>query len=285
MIGVVGTVVAIFVIWLQRPAKKSASRRMAPRAVVTPSSTGEYVRRSVARLDAAQSEPWSAPTVPPKNRDWVFDVFTPPEIRYDAATRHFIAKAPTLTIAMPSVPRATDPLLSEVEVVEIKRRPFRLQLVGFAETPKETLGLFEIVATSETVLAGTGRQIPELDLTVETLDVRVVESESDLHGTNRQRIAVAGVRHGKTGELTLLTTAERHMERSNRAVLRWGKASRVTKEVGIGDRVEVNGQLCEVVEVLAEPAAVTLAGPSDTSTGQKIIASSPTAKEERAPST
>jgi hypothetical protein len=170
-----------------------------------------------------------------------------------------------------------------LELLEIKRRPFQLQLVGFAETPKETLGLFQIVSTSETIFAAAGRQIPELNLVIESLEVRMVDLAEDDRGTNRQRVALASVRNGKTGEVTALSTAERRFERTSRAVLSCGKAAPTIKEVGVGDCVEVNGQLCEVVEVCADPATVTLVG--KTADRQKIIASSPRQKSEPAPST
>src|SRR4051812_43494420 len=43
---------------------------------------------------AVKTELWSQPVAQSRSRDWIYDAFTPPEIFYNARSKHFTVKPP-----------------------------------------------------------------------------------------------------------------------------------------------------------------------------------------------
>ena len=89
-------------------------------------------------------ESWAAPKSQSRGEEWVFDVFTPPVIYYDPISREFAVTPPNL--------QARDDGLSQwthfdLELLEVRLRPYRLQLVGYAGEPGSYVAYFELLKT------------------------------------------------------------------------------------------------------------------------------------------
>ncbi|MCW5550474.1 MAG: hypothetical protein KIT44_16055 [Opitutaceae bacterium] len=145
--------------------------------------------------------PWLPPASQKRGPAWVYDVFTPPEIRHDPATGRFLVAGESKPAALVTAAAGT----AAWQLVTVEREPFPLQLTGHVGGEVSYLGIFENVATGETVLAGAGRTFPELGLrivrfAVESRSVAIPESM-----TVQERIALAVMRNPATGEEVQLT--------------------------------------------------------------------------------
>ncbi len=163
---------------------------------------GEYGHDEVAVWPAPPAPaPWLPPAPQKRGPAWVYDVFTPPEIRQDPATGRFqVAGEPKPAVVVNAAAGTV-----AWQLVTVEREPFPLQLVGHVGGDGSYLGIFENLATGETVLAGAGRAFPELGLrivrfTVESRSVAIPESM-----TVHERVALAVMRNPATGEETELT--------------------------------------------------------------------------------
>src|SRR5690606_8501223 len=85
--------------------------------------------------------------------EWVYDVFTPPEIYYDNVTKQF-------TVSAPFTPPPQEPPFG-VELIEIRPDVFPLQLVGYIGDEGDQRGTFENALTGETIIGRTGKKMPE----------------------------------------------------------------------------------------------------------------------------
>ncbi|MEO6876053.1 MAG: hypothetical protein ABI222_14645, partial [Opitutaceae bacterium] len=114
-----------------------------------------------AEIDAGNTliPQWSPPGAQKRGPEWIYDVFTPPEINYDESTRQFAVAGPH---------EATRPVVESAgfELIAVNREPFRLQLIGYVGGEGHFKGAFENRSTREVFLAGPGRAIPMLGLVI-----------------------------------------------------------------------------------------------------------------------
>ncbi|MEY2880541.1 MAG: hypothetical protein RLZZ15_2921, partial [Verrucomicrobiota bacterium] len=151
--------------------------------------------------DAAvvKTDVWLAPSSQSKGRDWVYDTFTPPEIYYNARTKHFTVKPPANLIDEP-VEEAFG-----LELVTVRPEPFRLQLIGFFGEGAAARGMFENIVSGEVFLATAGHRVAKLGLTIKGLDVQLAPIALAQSMTTRQRVATAVVLDEKTGREVTIT--------------------------------------------------------------------------------
>lgn len=139
---------------------------------------------------------WDSPRAQSRGSEWIFEVFAPPVIFVDPATRRFaaVAREKNRTSGTPETGASGD-----------QPPEFRLRLVGYAGKAGGRMAIFENRASGETLLAREGRRFPELALVIEavTLQRRDV---ADPTGAC-EPVVVARVRDEITGELVVLTTA------------------------------------------------------------------------------
>lgn len=153
---------------------------------------------------AVKTDTWNPPPAQSRGRDWVYDTFTPPEIFYNARSRHFTVKPPLG--AVEEVPEEPFGL----ELVSVRPEPFRLQLIGYVGGDGDWRGTFENVVTGEVFLAGAGRRVPNLALSIKSLDVRPAPIALPDSMTTHQRVATAVVHDERTNRDVTLTHRERH---------------------------------------------------------------------------
>jgi hypothetical protein len=157
---------------------------------------------------------WLPPPAQAKGPGWVYEVFTPPEIFYDAAKAKFAVTASGDTTG------TTGPaVLPGVELVEVKRELFRLQLVGTVGSEGHYLGTFENPFTSEVYLAGPGRELTDLGLSVTAVELRRSRAAATDGAAPAAVVATAVVRDLRTGQSIVLTAGERTLTDELYAVL------------------------------------------------------------------
>lgn len=197
----IGAILVLLASALWVGAQRSELRRVRA-ALADPARHGS----GFAPGDAGGAPPsavvWSDPAAASGGGAWVYDLFSPPAIYYNHATQTF-----GLRWEPPTQPGPARPF--GVELVAIRRDLFRLQLVGYAGAEGDWRGVFENALTLETFLARPGRVVADLDIRIESVDLRrdAIVAEDD--ASARERIAVARVRDQSTGESVELTSQGR----------------------------------------------------------------------------
>lgn len=148
-----------------------------------PDTTGEtWVERADGTMSegVAMSLPpvvaWLAPVH--DRTHWAHDLFTPPDVFYDEVAQGFTGGR-----LKSDPPPPGDVLLATA--AELQRdsardeaKAFPLQLVGSVGHRARLRGVFENVATGETVVAGCGRVFADLGLVIENVAMRRVEADN-----------------------------------------------------------------------------------------------------------
>jgi len=229
-------------------ALRNASSVNAPQSAYTP-----------AGIDAPAVSTKTWPVAPSQTRgaDWIYDVFTPPEIYYSETTKQFSVTPPvTVTIPEPEAPFG-------VSLVSVKQDAFRLQLVGYVGGEGDYRGTFEDTVSGETGVGRTGKVFTKLGLAIKSFEVKrnkIITKESmPVYDT----VATAVVVDTKTGEETTLTNKKRLIKGTPIAVLKLGDASG-TVEQKAGGTFTAGDATYTVINVTAEPpsAEITKTAPT-----------------------
>ncbi len=118
---------------------------------------------------------WNEPSSQTRGKDWVFDVFTPPVIYYDSMAQTFAVTPPTLR--GPETDTGAWARF-EVELIEVRMRPYRFQLVGYSGEPGNYVAYLESAETGALHLLREGAEVPS--------------AEARLLSFQEQQIAIAG---------------------------------------------------------------------------------------------
>lgn len=206
---------------------------------------------TVKDAEVVKTDVWAAPAAQTRGRDWVYDAFTPPEIYYNARSKHFIVKPPAALVV------ADDSVVEEpfgLELVSVRAEPFRLQLIGYVGTER---GTFENVATGEVFLAGSGYRVAKLGVTIQSFKVTSTEIKIAQSMTTRQLVASAVVLDEKTGKTVTITHRERFLTGGYSAfVAPTGDAS--TREVRTGETFKAGDASYRVDKIELSPPSVEL---------------------------
>jgi len=205
---------------------------------------------------AALSEPrageWPAPRTQSKGPGWKYEVFTPPEIHYDPATGKFTVAEEQMVEERVAERVVTAGLV----LVAVGRDEFPLRLTGYVGGEGGFLGVFENLESGETLLAGAGRDVPQLGLriirfAVEHRSVNLPESMAV-----NERVAEAVVRDQRTGRETVLHEGRPAWGVRLQARLRdrAGREYRLTE----GQELTLSGQHYRLEKIRLAPPAVDL---------------------------
>lgn len=213
-----------------------------------------------AGIDAPRVSTKTWPVAPSQTRgaEWIYDVFTPPEIYYSEATKQFSVTPPVVVVATTEVEAPFG-----VSLVSVKQDAFRLQLVGYIGGEGDYRGTFEDTISGETGVGRAGKVFPKLGLTIKSFEVKrnkIITKESmPVYDT----VATAVVVDTKTGEEITLTNKKRLIKGTPIAVLKVGDAAE-TIEHKAGGTFTAGDATYTVVSVTAEPpsAEITKNSPS-----------------------
>jgi len=120
------------------------------------------------------AEVWTAPAVAEGTNDGLVDVFTPPVIYYDVANHEFSVTPPDSGMGETRV--AATPF--GLELVEVKRTPYRIQLVGYVGSEGDYIATFEDVEAGETFLARPGKTVEAPGVILRSFTVEKVRDQS-----------------------------------------------------------------------------------------------------------
>lgn len=242
-------------LWFGKPVRVSDSVLHRSRVQVRPQSSGEVpsLPLSAARTPRVK---WSAPMAKPAGDPWQFDVFSPPEIRYDEVSRQFFVTPKTVAVERrASVARAVTP--GDLRLVSVHRTQFDVQLVGYAAGEKGGAGFFENVRTGENYVAVTGDRLGTSGLTLENFEIAresVLESEMRFE----RKIATARVRDDLSGRVTALRSGECAYADVLVAIVVLESQASTPREMREGDAISAGGKHFKVSRIQIDPAAIEL---------------------------
>jgi len=225
-------------------------------------SNSEYAPADLSEFRVS-TQVWAPPAAQSGGPLWVYDVFTPPEIYYDVASKRFTVTPPGPVVV--EVVKVEPPF--GVELVNVKQDAFRLQLVGYTGKEGNYKGIFENAVTGKTILGQKGKKIADLGLTIVSFEVNQIRTKQATGNTVIiETEAVAQVADDKTGEVFNLTNKNRLTKGTPIAYLKAeGSAEPVGYKVGatftVGDATfTVNSVSFDTNEVVVtkESAALKL---------------------------
>jgi hypothetical protein len=204
-----------------------------------------------------KTEFWAAPAAQTRGREWIYDAFTPPEIFYNSRSKQFTVKPPSSLV---------DEEAQEsfgIELVAVRPEPFRLQLIGYVGGERNWKGIFQNVATGETILAAGGHRVPKLGLTIRSLDVTPQPIRVGETMTTRQRVATAVVHDDKTARDVTLTHRERVFTGTVFAFVA-APGETATREVRSGDMFKIGEATYRIEKIETTPPSMEVVKESPT---------------------
>lgn len=230
--------------WAQDRVHRSAHRPGVRAVAAEEPASQRVIRPTTAK--------WLPPSAQSRGREWIYDLFTPPEIHFDAGTRQF-------AVTPPDDPTRRKNPVPGLELVAVKREPFRLQLVGYVGGEGHFRGAFENRLTTEVVLAGPGQALPDLELEITEFSVRRGMARLADGTGSRQRIATAVVRDARTGGCTTLTAGESSYTDELRAVLATQEDDgEAIREYRAGEELESLDRTYKIARLQLEPPSAEL---------------------------
>ena len=204
--------------------------------------------------------PWAEPAAQRRGRGWVYDVFTPPSLYYDPRAR--------LLSAIPAAEAArADPAdaAPDLELLTVRRGPFRLQLVGYAGGADDRRGIFANINTGETVIGREGKRLAGQGLTVKSLSLRFPDAGSDESAATGDPVATAIVTDESTDEEMVLTNREQCLAGAPVGLFMSRKTPGFRRELREGESITVNGvNYCiERIDLHPPQVVVVYAGPGE----------------------
>lgn len=214
---------------------------------------------TVGAPPVVKTDIWNQPVAQSKGKDWVYDTFTPPEIFYNARSKHFTVKPP-LAVSDEAPEEAFG-----LELVSVRPEPFRLQLIGYAGGEGDWRGTFENLLSGEVFLAAAGRRVPNLALSIKRLDVQAVEIKLPESMTTRQRVATAVIHDERSGRDVTLTHRERHFTGGLSAFVA-APGDTATRELRQGETFKLGDASYRIEKIQLAPPGVEVTKESPTLT-------------------
>jgi len=204
-----------------------------------------------ARHEAVQ---WHPPVAQRRGSDWIYEVFTPPEIFQDEETKRFSVVTPDGREEPEEGPEPVN-----IGLVAVVPELYPLQLVGYVGGEGRWLGSFANAATGEIFLAGTGRAIPGLNLEIADFTVRRERDPVAGETGASHRVAKAVVRDAGSGRVTVLTSDERSFTDSLYAIVATeGDDGETRHELRQGQEVSDAGWTYTIDRLQREPPAAEI---------------------------
>ncbi|HCR28889.1 MAG TPA: hypothetical protein DIV79_02585 [Opitutae bacterium] len=188
-----------------------------------------------AKAPLPETVAWSRPENQSRGEDWVFDAFTPPVLYYNPQSREFAVTRPDLS----SAPERDPWKAFEIELVEVRQRPYRLQLVGYAEQNGNYVASFQFLKTKELILAKKGKLLVEAGVKVLSFEVKQMEVKQEGSMPVFEKVGVARLMDYENNQEVYLTNLETKLFSDLEATIR-SKESGSTFVVQEGSQVELD---------------------------------------------
>lgn len=218
--------------------------------IATELSGAPYAQAKFAGV-APMTELWAKPGPQSSGSGWIYELFSPPTIYYDATARTFAVSPPVAGVERTGTAFG-------LELLAVKREPFRLQLVGYVGMPGDYLAAFVSEQTPETLFARAGRRFDRLGLALKSFEIRRGSGTSARLAA--ELTAVATLLDERTGDEVTLDNRGPKLTDTPVAVLRLGAANpakpRVLRQ---GEAFEQDDATYRIEHIQLDPPEVVVA--------------------------
>jgi hypothetical protein len=192
--------------------QQAALRRLRLEHVHADLSGAAYAAAPRLELPAV-AKPWGKPVAQTSGAGWNYELFTPPVVYYHAGAR-------TFTVTPPEYFAETNPATFGLELLAVKREPFRLQLVGYVGGPENYTAAFVSEQLPETLLARVGKRFDQLGLALKSFEIRRIALDPRAAQPIYDVAAVATLHDERSGTEVTLDTRGPKLTDTPLAVLR-----------------------------------------------------------------
>lgn len=200
----------------------------------------------------APKHAWARPPAQSAGEGWLYEVFTPPEIYYHAPARTFAVTPPYYA------PEATETVFG-LELLAVKRVPYRLQLAGYFGKPGDYLAAFVSSEVPQTLLARTGRRFEQLGLTLKSFVVSKIAVESGAPGPVYDIAALAVLHDDETDGEVMLDSREMNLTDTPVAVFQAPDGKGRPRELHEGDTFGDADAIYRIERIQLDPPEVVVA--------------------------
>jgi hypothetical protein len=249
-LGVAGLAASAVWTWAERPRAHSI------RPLVSHPAGGGAETRLEREQDSDGDATWNAPGTQPHGSGWVYEIFTPPVIYYDATAKSFAVASPSL---VPSTAPSSEEIATAVELLDVKPAPYRLQLVGYFLAAGGYTGIFSRPDSGETILARAGRRFPDLGLELRDLTVTKVEVGRRAAQPIFDVAALALLHDAQADADVTLDSRARRFTNIPLAVIRNRAGGGKAQEMRTGDEFQSKRETYRIEQIQLDPAEVRVA--------------------------
>lgn len=234
--------------WMALQGSKLSALRAAGSAGVA----GSSYEPSGIDAPVVPTKTWPAAPAQTSGPEWIYDVFTPPEIYYNDITKKFSVTPPEKPSVGPVVEKPFG-----VTLVKVRQDSFRLQLVGYIGGEGDYRGNFENALSGDTIIAREGKELTDLGLKIKSFQVKrnkiITQDSMPVYDIE----ATAVVIDLKTGEEINLTNKRRYISGKPIASLKLDGSDKAA-DYKVGDSLFSGETTFKVLAINAEPASVEI---------------------------
>jgi hypothetical protein len=193
---------------------------------------------------------WRKAPVQSAGSGWVYELFTPPVIYYNATARSFAVTAPDgagreVTAAWGA------------QLLAVRLEPYRLQLTGYFGSADDYVAAFAVPGSSEVVLARAGRRFGQLGLTLKSFEVRKMRLDHNDPWPVYDVAGVATLLDERTGTEVELDSRTRKLTDTLMAVMKMPGRGK-PRELHEGDTWAEGEIVYRIERIQLEPAEVVV---------------------------
>jgi hypothetical protein len=200
-----------------------------------------------------ETQVWDKAPSQTSGKEWIYDVFTPPVIYYNPVTLHF-------TVSPPEFDRpivlTDDPF--DLELLEVRPQPFRVQLVGYVGRDDDHLATFENVSTGETMMGRPGSRFENVGITRRSFELKQETIPSSSRSPVFDTVAVAVVYDEETGQDRVLTDKTKAMLPGPEAVFRISGKPIIEYLLKEGAEIRSGTQVYTIEALILSPSQATV---------------------------
>jgi hypothetical protein len=219
---------------------------------IVPLSAADYQPEPATPM-SIETQVWEKAPAQSSGKEWIYDVFTPPVIYYNPVTLQF-------TVSPPEFDRpiilTDDPF--ELELLEVRPQPFRVQLVGYVGRDNDHLATFENVATGETMMGRPGSRFASVGITLRSFELRQETIPSGSRSPVFDTVAVAVVYDEESGQDRVLTDKTKAMLPGPEAVFRIVGNPIIEYLLKEGAEIRNGNQVYTIEALILSPSQATI---------------------------
>ena len=196
---------------------------------------------------------WTSPSQQQRGRGWIYEIFAPPTL-FCSRRGHAVAAVPAAEGVLTE--KESAPL--DLQLIRVRKKPFRMRLVGFVGNSGDLRGIFTDTTSGKTVIGREGDRLAGSGVSLKHLSLK----PGDLGGTKScEFVATATVLDEETGEEIVIDTRGPTPAGASLGMFSSRKNPAWRNEFKEGSSIELDGTRYRVERIEVDPplAVVTVA--------------------------